>query len=225
MEETPTSATPVAVRVAEGLARISLALRNRAWSSASRAKLTPTQGQVLAMLNAPRGGLRLGALAKRLGISAPTASDAVSTLVAKGYVRKDGGEDRRAVSISLTDAGKQTAAEVGGWPSFLTDALRTLDPADQAAYLKLTIKLIRALQVGGHIDPPTMCVTCSFFRPWLHRDTNRPHHCALVDAPLADCDLRVECNEHEVADAEFQASSYRRWVSRDFASPIARMPS
>jgi hypothetical protein len=42
-----------------------------------------------------------------------------------------------------------------------------------------------------------MCVTCRFFRPDAHPSSPRPHHCALVNAPMSNGELRVDCAEHE----------------------------
>jgi hypothetical protein len=40
-------------------------------------------------------------------------------------------------------------------------------------------------------------VTCRFFRRDAHPDSARPHHCALLDAPIGSGELRVDCAEHE----------------------------
>jgi hypothetical protein len=58
--------------------------------------------------------------------------------------------------------------------------------------------LIAALQNVGIITLARMCRTCRFFRP-DHHPGGAPHHCALLDKPLAERELRLDCPEHEAA--------------------------
>lgn len=53
-----------------------------------------------------------------------------------------------------------------------------------------------------------MCASCAFFRPHV-REGSRPHHCALVDAPMAESQLRIECDEHEEASAEARHAAWQ----------------
>ncbi|MGQ0563367.1 MAG: hypothetical protein ACT443_16025 [Gemmatimonadota bacterium] len=56
---------------------------------------------------------------------------------------------------------------------------------------------------------------CRFFRPFAHpRDVDQPHHCAFVNAPFGDRALRLECSEHEPADAASAAAAWQRFVSQ-----------
>jgi hypothetical protein len=41
-----------------------------------------------------------------------------------------------------------------------------------------------------------VCCTCRRFRAEAHAGTARPHHCALLDVPLAEADARAICVEH-----------------------------
>lgn len=190
---------PIARRVAEGLTRIGLTLRSRAWKSAGPAGVTPTQGQALGMLAEAPDGMRLAALADLLGVSAPTASDAVNALVAKSLVVKAPGPDKRSVSLKLTPQGEGLASRTTEWPSFLARAVETLEADEQAGLLHALVKIVRALQVGGDIPIQRMCVTCAHFQPRKHDDPLNPHHCAFVDAAFGDRHLRLNCAEHAPA--------------------------
>lgn len=204
---------PLPQRVMVGLNKLSLALRSQAWRQRERQGLTPTQAQMLALLQA-RGALRLSALAAGLGIKASTASVAVETLVGKGLLDKQPvPDDGRAVAIALSPAGRRQAEQSGLWPDFLLRAVETLDPLEQAVLLKALIKMIRSLQLRGEIPIARMCVTCRYFRPRVHADPETPHHCALVDAPFGDRHLRLDCNEHETAAPELAAIHWQRFVA------------
>jgi len=66
---------------------------------------------------------------------------------------------------------------------------------------RLLLDLIAGLQRSGTITVARMCSTCRFFRPDAHPGAVERHHCALVDIPMSDGQLRVDCAEHAPADA------------------------
>jgi hypothetical protein len=77
-------------------------------------------------------------------------------------------------------------------------AVTDLTAAEQRAFFAGVLKMIRVLQDQGLIPVSGMCVTCTHFRPNVRRGP-APHHCALVDAPLANDQVRLDCPEHELA--------------------------
>lgn len=190
----------LADRTLVALSKIGLALRSESWKDTVPRGLNPTQAQVLVVLKRAGAGLRLSDIADRLGVSAPTVSASVSALERKGLVRKrPADDDARAIHISLTRAGRAEAGKLAEWPDLLLGAVDVLDPAEEAVFLKALLKIIRELQERGRISPARICVTCRYFRPNVHDDTERPHHCAFVDAPFGDRNLRVDCADHEPA--------------------------
>lgn len=194
---------PVAGRLAVGLSKIGLALKHHAWQAAAPRGITPTQGQVLALLRTHTAGLRLAAVADQLAVTPATASDAVRALIAKRLVEKRRDDiDARAIRVTLTVAGRVEAERVAGWPDFLAAAAETLSPAEQVVFLRAIIKLIRELQERGDIPVARMCTGCRYFRPYIHADAERPHHCAYVDAPFGDRSLRLDCLDFAPAGAE-----------------------
>jgi hypothetical protein len=92
---------PLAQRVRTGLAKIGIALKQQAWAEAGSRGLTPTQGQVLALLRASPDGLRLGVLAQQLGVTQPAASDSVAALARKNLVKTPLAGDGRAVLLQV----------------------------------------------------------------------------------------------------------------------------
>jgi DNA-binding MarR family transcriptional regulator len=182
-------------RVAVGLNKIGLALKSQSWQDAGQHGLTPTQGQILTILRS-KGitGMRLSAVAEELAVTSATASDAVTTLVEKGLVQKTRAvDDGRAIAISMTPKGLQTAEQVADWPDFLQDAVSELSEVEQEVFLRGLIKMICKLQEQRQISVARMCVNCQFFRPDHYPNSDQPHHCAFVDAPFADRNLQVDC--------------------------------
>jgi hypothetical protein len=118
----------------------------------------------------------------------------------------------RASLITLTPTGRTRARKALSWPEFLASAVATLSETEPAAFLSGLVKMIRALQENGQIPTNRMCVTCTHFRPNVH-DGPLPHHCALVDAPMATRHLRLDCAEHQQADEAARASTWERFNS------------
>jgi DNA-binding MarR family transcriptional regulator len=187
-------------RIAIGLTKIALALRQASWRGAGPWGLTPAQGLILTTLHRHPHGQRLSAVAAALGVTMASASQAVSILVRKGLVAKRPAEgDGRGRLVTLTSKGRREAERALGWGEAVHAAIDTLGPTEQAALLRALVKVIRALQEAGQISPSRMCVTCLYFRPRVHADPLRPHHCAFVDAAFGDRDLRVDCPDHAPA--------------------------
>jgi DNA-binding MarR family transcriptional regulator len=201
---------PLDKRVTIGLTKIGMALKQQAWAEAGGRGLTPTQGQVLALLRANPRGLRLGALAEQLGVTAATTSDSVTALHRKGLVTKEPtAGDGRGIVVLLTPTGSREAAAAAAWPDFLLEAVGELSSAEQSTFLRALVAMIRTLQEKRRIPVARMCVSCRFFRPLVHSDPVRPHHCAFVDAPFGDGELRLDCPDHGAASADQAAQNWQ----------------
>ncbi len=202
---------PLDQRVATGLHKLGLALKHRTWALAYEQGLSPTQGQILTAL-ASHGPLSPSEIASRLGVSLPTVSDAVTALVAKRLARKTPDPRHpRASLLHLTTTGTRRAVTAGTWPDFLAPAVSTLSGDEQTVLLIALTKMIRALQEQGQIPTSRMCATCVHFRPHAH-DGPLPHHCAFVDAPMAERHLRLECPDHQVAPPDEQQATWARFI-------------
>jgi DNA-binding MarR family transcriptional regulator len=178
-----------------GLSKVSLALKSQSWQDAGIHGVSPTQSQILALLQAKGSeGMRLSEVAAGLAVTPATASDAVRVLDQKGLVQKRRStQDARAISIVLTPAGQQLAAQTSCWSDLLLGAVDELSEPEQTVFLGGLTKMIRKLQASGQIPIARMCVTCRFFQQNLYPDGDKPHHCDFVDAPFGDRDLRIEC--------------------------------
>ena len=204
---------PIATRIIGGLHKVGLAMKQQSWQQANEDGLSATQGQILAALvsSAPLTGSELG---ERLGLTLPTISDSVRVLVEKGHVIKSPDPRHpRASLINPTPRGRALGARARGWPEFLADAVATLDDAEQRVFFSGIVKMIRSLQEQGLVPVSGMCVTCVHFRPNV-RTGATPHHCALVNAPLAPDRLRLDCPDHELA-----ADAARQQLWDEFTRP------
>lgn len=196
-------------QIATALQRLALFWRASQWQVAKELGLNPTQCDVLARVSArPERAADLAAL---LGISQASLSDTVSALSRKGLVRRnpDPG-DGRARRIEATGKGRALAVRLPEAPLALQDAIAGLGEPERGALLRPLTLIIQSLQEARAIPVQQMCVTCRYFRPHVHDDAARPHHCAFVDAAFGDAALRLDCADHETATEEQAARARAR---------------
>lgn len=207
---------PLPHRLASALSKVSVSLKRRLWRDAASRQISPLQAQILAFLRQrPTHGATVTDITRMLGVTMPTASDVIAVLVRRGLLRKIRTEaDGRVFNVMLTARGRRRAEQVMGWPDFLLWAAELLPAEEQESLLRTLVKLIKSIQERGEIPLARMCVTCTHFRPNIHADPHRPHHCALVDAPFGDRLIRIDCNEHEVADPERQDRQWQAFIDR-----------
>ena len=201
---------PDTTQIAFGLGRIAAALRAAQWQAATEVGLVPAQAEILTRI--ARHPMRPAEIAAHLGVSAASASDSISTLVAKGLAeRRPDPTDGRAQLLVPTARGAELAASLSDASSPLDDALASLAGVDRAGLSHALTLLIRGLQDAKAIPVQRMCATCRHFRPRVHADPERPHHCEFVNAAFGDASLRLDCGEHEPASPDIAADHWRRF--------------
>ncbi|HYM37452.1 MAG TPA: MarR family winged helix-turn-helix transcriptional regulator [Nitrospiraceae bacterium] len=207
---------PLSHRLASALSKVSVSLKRRLWRDASATRISPLQSQVLAFLRTrPAHGATVTDITRMLAVTMPTASDVIAVLVKRGLLRKIRTQkDGRVFNVMLTARGRRRAEQVMGWPDFLLWAAELLPIEEQESLLRTLIKLIRSIQERGEIPVAKMCVTCTHFRPHVYEDAQRPHHCALVDAPFGDQLLRIDCPEQVPASPEQQERQWQAFLNR-----------
>jgi DNA-binding MarR family transcriptional regulator len=86
-----------------------------------------------------RPGIDLRTLAEQMGISASGASQQVDKLVARGFlVREDDPDDRRRLSLELTERGQQATGEISrATRSFIESALTVLSDEELRDFHRL----------------------------------------------------------------------------------------
>lgn len=210
--QTPWQDTPpTAQRVVTVLGRLLAVMRSDAWRATAAEGLTPTQADLLALLASRTSGARLGWLAEQLRITSATASDAVASLVAKGWVQKArAADDARALSLSLTRTGRTLARRLAAPSGLVEVALGNLPLQTQDRLLAGLLELVGELQRSQDFPELRTCITCEHFEAHRHTDAAAPHHCHLVGAALPARLLRVDCPEHVAVGPAVQTG---RWLS------------
>ncbi len=101
---------------------------------------------------APEGTLRVGELARAVGITVGAASKLVDRVEAAGLIRREAdAEDRRASRVALTDAGREALAVASA--TYTAAAAAALDPAlsadEQQQMHSFVKRLLSTVSNGG----------------------------------------------------------------------------
>lgn len=186
-------------KIVSAMERLNQAFRVLLWERAQRHGLSPIQIQILIfLLNHGTSFGRVGQLAREFGLTAATISDAVSALEDKKLLaRLISRDDRRAINLKLTPAGKRLALKLDDWADVIRDAAGELSTRDQTAVLNSLMKIIETLRNENVISVARICLTCRYFDKNAHSSSTAPHHCNFFKRPMAATDLRVDCAEHE----------------------------
>jgi DNA-binding MarR family transcriptional regulator len=211
---------PLPQALASALRRLANLAHSSSWDQWATQRLTPTQRRILDVVASQRESLTLSALARELGVTPATASDSVGALESKGLVQKRRSDvDGRALALMLTSEGRSSVIALAALPDPLQDAFGVLSEDEQQIFYRSAIKMIRGLQQSGALPVSRMCVRCRFFDPFRTPGSAMPHHCHLVNSPLADRHLRIECAEQEVGDEEEQRVLWERFNSPPLRNP------
>lgn len=203
-------------RIVSAIGRIATVMRGGMWQFATQEGLNPAQAEMLQLLLSRRDGVRLSWLAQQLAISPASASDSVAALVNKGLVQKArAADDGRAVALLLTQAGVELAQRASQSLQFAGNAVGALPAATQEALLAGLLQLIGQLQRNDRFPEIRACLSCRHFQPNRYNNADAPHHCGLVDAPLPVRLLRLDCPEHEAADATVQRDNWQALMPID----------
>lgn len=188
----------VDARLIAALERLQRAFQRSLLHAAAASGLSPIQAQILVFARYhPPALRRVSALSREFSLTPATISDAVRALVRKGLLeRRDLPSDRRGHTLALTRRGKKVAEGLAGWAEALRGAVAPLDREAKGQALYLLLEMIVALQRAGLVDVARTCLTCRYFQPGAHPGSGAPHHCRLLDRPLAGADLRVDCPDH-----------------------------
>lgn len=205
---------PLERKLADALARISVAMRADYWDWFGKEGLSPTQGQILLLLKSRQAPMRLSEVANELAVTAATVSDSVATLAEKELIQKEKAtDDGRALALKLALKGKKLLNLYDKELTVIQLVVARLPQSEQIALYRSLLRIIRELQVAGTIPIARMCVTCRYFRPNVHENSDQPHHCALVNSPLGDRTLRNDCPEHDAADEHLAEQNWRSFTN------------
>jgi MarR family 2-MHQ and catechol resistance regulon transcriptional repressor len=137
---------PLAHRALDALVRAETRVTRSLGHELERRGLSPTAFSMLIVLESAGGSIELRTLRHRLSLSKANASEVTSVLEARGLVtRKRNPRDRRALTLTVTDAGRGIVEELfPGHARRVRDAFTPLDEQEKRELARLCRKLERA---------------------------------------------------------------------------------
>jgi DNA-binding MarR family transcriptional regulator len=176
------------------LERLGQAHRSFLQDLATRNGLTPLQVQVVTALGeGPPPLPYVGDIARELGITQPSASDAVAALEAKGYVsRVVDSNDRRRVALALTERGVALDEQLVRDRSVLRSALGPLSTDERETVLVALQRVMTLFSEAAVLPNARNCPTCRY----LGTEADGGYRCNYLRQQMAVGDLRVNCFDH-----------------------------
>lgn len=187
----------IEAKIVVAFERLSEAFRTQLWDENKKHNLSPLQIQFLIYLYFhPEMKAGVKRLADEFNVTKPTASEAVSSSIKKGYIseRPDSTDGRRK-NLRLTEKGNKTARQASFFANQIKQEIDPLEFGQKEVVLQSLLDVVYNLQQAGIISINRMCYQCRYFM--RSNDPDRPHYCRLLQQPLASSDLRIDCPEFE----------------------------
>jgi len=183
-------------KIVVALERIAEAFRVLLWQGGKEHGLSPIQIQVLIYSLYHTGAKsKITYLASEFNLTKATVSDRVRVLLEKKLVNKVQDDvDNRSFALELTREGKKIAQKSSLFANTLLKPISRLSGEQQQLMLLQLMNIIKELNEAGIVSVQRMCFSCQFYA-----SKGNGHYCKLLQQPLRDKDLRVDCPEHEPA--------------------------
>jgi DNA-binding MarR family transcriptional regulator len=152
-------------KMAETLERISRVFHVLLWDTAKQTALSPLQIQILLYVrDNPESMGGVGRLAAEFGLTQATISDAVNTLITKGFLeRRAGAEDRRLKLLKLTPRGRRKTEHAAEWMERAVRRLRAFSEGEKEETLAFMLRLVRRFHENGLPTKMHVCPGCGNF--------------------------------------------------------------
>ena len=180
-------------KVFHALEKLGELIRSLQWETAKAQQLSPLQLQVLLFLHGHGPQQRTVAyLADEFSVTRPTISDAIKSLMHKGYVVKEKNPaDSRSTYLHLTVTGSKLIGQLNGYPHKLLEEIGALPTKKREALLSTLLHLLHSTQRSGLARASRMCFHCAHY----DGDHKGKHYCQLFQKPLPEAALRIDCPE------------------------------
>ncbi|WP_104735969.1 MarR family winged helix-turn-helix transcriptional regulator [Hanstruepera ponticola] len=181
-------------KIVVALQRISEAFKVLLWDKAKALGLSPIQIQILLFVDNHKDALcNVSHLADEFNVTKPTISDAVRVLNKKGLTQKGlSTSDSRSYSIQLTAAGKDIVTQTEQFANPIQATLHGMGTDSQEALFKTLSDVIYKLNQHGILTVQRTCFGCNYYTK--HGSS---HFCNLLNKPLLDSEIRLDCPEFE----------------------------
>jgi DNA-binding MarR family transcriptional regulator len=182
-------------KIVAALERISQAFRVMLWNESKAYALSPIQIQILVfLLHHTEEKRKVSYLADEFNMTKATISETIKTLEQKQLISKETEPlDTRSYIIQLSNKGKEIAMKTSMFAEHIQTPIDKLAIHDKENLLLSLLNIIHHLNQSGIITIQRMCLTCSFYKG---SKSEKSHFCRLLNAKIAETELRIDCKEH-----------------------------
>lgn len=183
-------------KIVAGLERLSQVFRILLWDKAKEHRLSPIQIQLLIFIQYHSSDkTTISYLAQEFNFTKPTISDAIKVLEQKKLIKKyTDDSDTRSYTIQLTKAGKKVVEETEDYTHPLTTIISKSTEADKKVLWQNISTLIIQLNQLEIISVQRTCFNCKHYGT-----QGKAHFCSLLNQKLEAHDIRIDCEEFEMA--------------------------
>lgn len=176
------------------LERVSKIYRTLLWQTQVETGLSPIQSQILIfMLFHDDKLLSISAFALEFSVTKATISDAFKTLEKKRFVHKEKDiVDKRRQVLKLTKEGIALAEKIQNYTKPLDDILKDFPTETKSTLFTTLTDVLKALNSKKLLTPLRMCTSCHYFQM-----KEGKAYCNLLETPLKDEEIRLDCPEYE----------------------------
>lgn len=184
-------------KIVAGLERLSQVFRILLWEKAKKHGLSPIQIQLLIFIRHHSSDkATISYLAQEFNFTKPTISDAIKILEEKKLLKKTTHDtDTRSYTIQLTEAGKKIVLGTENFADPLTKIISQAGITDKMILWQNISNLIVQLNKLEIISVQRTCYNCKHFTI-----KNENQFCNLLNQKLLAQDIRIDCEEFEMAE-------------------------
>lgn len=183
-------------KIVAGLERLSQVFRILLWEKAKEHGLSPIQIQLLIFIQYhSTDKCTVSYLAQEFNFTKPTISDAIKVLEQKNFIKKNtDSSDTRSYTIQLTASGKKIVLETENFANPITEIITNSNEADKLILWENISNLISLLNRQEIINIQRTCFNCGHYTI-----KNKNAFCSLLNQKLLTKDIRIDCEEFELA--------------------------
>lgn len=183
-------------KIVAGLERLSQVFRILLWEKAKEHGLSPIQIQLLIFIQYhSTDKCTVSYLAQEFNFTKPTISDAIKVLEQKNFIKKNtDSSDTRSYTIQLTASGNKIVLDTENFANPITEIITKSNEADKLKLWENIANLISLLNRQEIISIQRTCFNCGHYTI-----KNKDAFCSLLNQKLLTKDIRIDCEEFELA--------------------------
>ncbi|MGC8928793.1 MAG: MarR family winged helix-turn-helix transcriptional regulator [Myxococcota bacterium] len=140
-------------------------------------------------------------LSLEYSLTKPTVSDAINTLIKKGFLKsRKSKEDSRVKYLYLTPKGERTIKDINRFESWFYDALKLFPKKQKSIVYTFLVEILRILKKNGSMDILRSCVLCENFEANKYINEENPHFCSLLNLRLNNDQIKIDCPSNKPSE-------------------------